>query len=157
MTVKSAVLTAILLMPTAAIAGPLTLSEASSSVSFASDSIELLGSSSDRVGLGSSSQSLSSAFDTFDTNSLASAASLDSLYEFIAMTLGASKPFTPRGTFEVHYASGLYLIPWNDPKTNPETPQPVPEPATLLLLGSGMAALAARKKLANRTARTDVA
>ena len=35
--------------------------------------------------------------------------------------------------------------------------QPVPEPGTLLLLGSGMAALAARKKLAARKARTDTA
>jgi hypothetical protein len=156
MTVKSAVLTAILLMPTAAFAGPLTLSDASSSVSLASDSIGLLGSSSDPLAFGSSSQSLRSAFDTFDVNSLSSAGSLDWLYEFIAMTLGASKPFTPRGVSEVQLASGLFLIPWNDPKTNPETPQPVPEPATLLLLGSGMAALAARKKLANRASRADV-
>ena len=33
----------------------------------------------------------------------------------------------------------------------------VPEPGTLLLLGSGMAALAVRKKLAARKARTEVA
>jgi PEP-CTERM motif len=35
--------------------------------------------------------------------------------------------------------------------------KPVPEPGTLLLLGSGMAALAARKKLAARKVRTDTA
>ena len=33
----------------------------------------------------------------------------------------------------------------------------VPEPGTLLLLGSGMAALAVRKKLAGRKARTEAA
>jgi hypothetical protein len=35
--------------------------------------------------------------------------------------------------------------------------QPVPEPGTLLLLGSGMAALATRKKLAARKARNESA
>jgi hypothetical protein len=44
---------------------------------------------------------------------------------------------------------------YNDYIVKFDVPQPVPEPATLLLLGSGMAALAARKKLAARKARNE--
>ena len=45
---------------------------------------------------------------------------------------------------------------YNDYVARFET-QPVPEPGTLLLLGSGMAALAVRKKLAARKARIEAA
>ena len=62
----------------------------------------------------------------------------------------------------IHYFLGIEDIPlsfalndrdYNDYVVKFETPQPVPEPGTLLLLGSGMAALAARRKLAARKAR----
>jgi hypothetical protein len=61
-----------------------------------------------------------------------------------------------------HYFLGIEDIllsePLNDRDYNDyvvafSVPQPVPEPGTLLLLGSGMAALAARRKLAARKAR----
>ncbi len=44
---------------------------------------------------------------------------------------------------------------YNDHIVRFDVPQPVPEPGTLLLLGSGMAALAARRKLAARKARNE--
>jgi hypothetical protein len=64
----------------------------------------------------------------------------------------------------VHYFLGVEDIlisqvndhDYNDYVAKFET-QPVPEPGTLLLLGSGMAALAVRRKLAARKARTEVA
>ena len=46
---------------------------------------------------------------------------------------------------------------YNDYVIKFDVPQPVPEPGTLLLLGSGMAALAARRKLAARKARNEAA
>lgn len=44
---------------------------------------------------------------------------------------------------------------YNDYVVKFDVPQPVPEPGTLLLLGSGMAALAARRKLASGKARRE--
>jgi hypothetical protein len=44
---------------------------------------------------------------------------------------------------------------YNDYVVRFDVPQPVPEPGTLVLLGSGMAALAARRKLAARKARRE--
>ena len=70
--------------------------------------------------------------------------------------------FRLTGPETIHYFLGIEDIvisqlvndrDYNDFVVSFSTPQPVPEPGTLLLLGSGAAALAARRKVAARKAR----